>query len=197
MKYPNFFNNIETIKLKDDLSDFLGAFEDGIVEFTYLDIVKCAGHSCPTVAGAYLMAREALKVLFRDSIAKRGEIVVEFKEDIEEGVAGVVANVISNITGATSTDGFKGIGGRFSRCDLMFFNTDITSSVRFSTIDSSKSVDVYYHAARVYPEEKQSELLQKIKMGLASKEEIKEFGILWQKRVENIFLNVDDVIEII
>lgn len=197
MKYPDFFNNIETIKLKDDLSNFLGAFEDGIVEFSYLDVVKSAGHSCPTVAGAYLMTREALKVLYKDSIPKRGEIVVEFKEDVEEGVAGVIANVISNITGATSTKGFKGIGGRFSRCDLMFFNCDIQSNVRFSTIDSKNIVDVYYHSSRIAPEENQGVLMEKITKGLASKEEIKEFGTLWQSRVKNIFLNVDKVIEIL
>ena len=55
MQYPNLFNEIETIKLQDDLSDFLGTFENGMVEFSYLDIVKSAGHSCPTVAGAYIM----------------------------------------------------------------------------------------------------------------------------------------------
>ena len=40
MKYPEFFNTIETIKLQDDLSSFLGSIEDGLVEFSYLDIVK-------------------------------------------------------------------------------------------------------------------------------------------------------------
>ena len=49
MIYPQFFNKIPTIKLQDDLASFLGAFEDGIIEFSYLDIVKSAGHSCPTV----------------------------------------------------------------------------------------------------------------------------------------------------
>ena len=73
MDYPKFFNEIETIKLKDELSDFLGTFKDGIVEFSYLDVVKSAGHSCPTVAGAYLMAREGLKALYEDEIPKRGE----------------------------------------------------------------------------------------------------------------------------
>lgn len=196
MKYPDFFKTIEPITLKDDLSNFLGSFEDGIIEFTYLDVVKAAGHSCPTVAGAFLMTREALKVLSKDQTPKRGEIIVEFKEDMEEGVAGVIANVISNITGATSTNGFKGIGGRFSRCDLMFFNCDISSNVRFSNMDSTRSIDVYYDASSVVPEPKQSELMNKIMHGQASKEEAKEFGILWQKRVENIFNNYEKVINI-
>ncbi len=196
MKYPDFFNNIEPIKLKDELSSFLGTFEDGEVEFTYLEVAKTAGHSCPTVAGAYLMTREALKVLFDGSTPKRGEIVVEFKEDMEEGVAGVIANVISNITGATTTTGFKGLGGRFSRCDLMFFNCEIDSNVRFSTVDSKKSVDVYYDPSLIKPDPKQSELMNKIMHGQGSKDDMREFGILWQKRVEEIFLNSDKVITI-
>jgi len=49
MKYPEFFDKIETVELYDDLSEFLGAFEDGKVVVSYLDCVKLAGHSCPTV----------------------------------------------------------------------------------------------------------------------------------------------------
>jgi len=49
MEYPKFFNNIETIKLKNPLSNHLGTFLDGFVEFSYLEIVKASGHSCPTV----------------------------------------------------------------------------------------------------------------------------------------------------
>jgi len=45
MNYPEFFNTIETIKLKDPLSNLLGTFENGLVEFSYLDVVKNAGHS--------------------------------------------------------------------------------------------------------------------------------------------------------
>ena len=196
MNYPDFFNTVESIKLKDELSNFLGTFEDGLVEFDYLDVVKAAGHSCPTVVGAFLMTREALKVLYKDKTPIRGDIVVEFNEDAEEGVTGVIANVISNITGATTTNGFKGMGGRFSRCDLMFFNCDINSNVRFSTADSTHVVDVYYDASLIKPDPKQNELMNKIMYGQGSKDDMKEFGSLWQKRVENIFLNVDKVITI-
>ena len=79
MIYPQFFNKIPTIKLQDDLASFLGAFEDGVIEFSYLDIVKSAGHSCPTVLGAYLMTLEGLEALYENEIPKRGEIIVEFK----------------------------------------------------------------------------------------------------------------------
>ena len=100
MNYPTFFDTIETIKLQDPLAQTLGAFYDGIYEITYMDVVKSAGHSCPTVTGAYLMTQAALKELFLHDNAIRGTVKVEFKEDLEEGVAGVIANVVSHITGA-------------------------------------------------------------------------------------------------
>ncbi len=61
MQYPIFYDQVENIKLYDPLSDFLGAVDKGDIEITYLDCVKLAGHSCPTVAGAYLMALTGLK----------------------------------------------------------------------------------------------------------------------------------------
>ncbi|RLD52004.1 MAG: hypothetical protein DRI94_04445, partial [Bacteroidetes bacterium] len=63
MKYPEFFKQVKTIKLKDELSEFLGTFDNGIIEYTYPEIVKAAGHSCPTVAGAYMMCAKALEKL--------------------------------------------------------------------------------------------------------------------------------------
>lgn len=51
MAHPSFFDTIEPIALRDELSAFLGATDDGVVAFSYLDVVKAAGHSCPTVAG--------------------------------------------------------------------------------------------------------------------------------------------------
>ena len=121
MNYPDFFNKIPTIKLQDELSSFLGAFENGIIEFSYLDIVKSAGHSCPTVLGAYLMTYKALTSIYENELPKRGNIKVEFNDKQNSGVTGVISNVISNITGATTDTGFKGIGGNFDRRFLMGF----------------------------------------------------------------------------
>ena len=54
MSYPKFYDKIEKIELYDPLSEVLGAFEDGKYSIEYKDVVKSAGHSCPTVAGAYI-----------------------------------------------------------------------------------------------------------------------------------------------
>ena len=196
MKYPDFFDEIDTIVLQDDLSKFLGTFEDGIVEFSYLDIVKSAGHSCPTVAGAYLMALEGLKELYADEIPKRGDIFVSFKENLEDGVAGVIANVFTQITGATTVSGFKGIGGKFVRHSLMKFNDDISSNVKLTRWDTNKSVEVSYNHNAIAGNPLQQQLMQKIMQDMATDDEKKMFAQLWQERVENIFNNIDKVIKI-
>jgi hypothetical protein len=196
MNYPDFFNNTPTITLKDDLSDFLGTFEDGIIEFTYLDIVKSAGHSCPTVAGAYLMTYYGLKALYKDELPQRGNIQVEFKEDIEDGVAGVIGTVISNITGATTNTGFKGIGNKFNRNDLMFYNSQNNSNVRFTRLDTNEAVDVIYDPSTIGANANMQPLMQKTMQGIASEDEKKLFGQLWQQRVEQIFINSQNIVKV-
>ncbi|WP_320036170.1 FmdE family protein [Halarcobacter sp.] len=197
MKYPEFFNTIETIKLQDDLSSFLGSIEDGLVEFSYLDIVKAAGHSCPTVAGAYIMTLSALKELYKNEIPKRGEIFVSFKENSSEGTAGVIANVITQITGATESFGFKGLNGKFKRFDLMKFNDSITTNAKFQRVDTKESVEVVYNPNVISVNPKINILMQKMMQNQASEEEKIEFGKLWQERVQNIFGNIDKVIKIL
>jgi formylmethanofuran dehydrogenase subunit E len=196
MNYPSFYDTIEKITLQDELSSFLGAFENGIIEFSYLDVVKCAGHSCPTVLGAYLMTLEGLKALYKDELPKRGEIKVEFAQNAKEGVAGVIANVISNITGATSTQGFKGIAGNFDRRHLMFFEAAIEGSVKFTRRDTKQSVEVVYNPSAIEPDINMPTLMQKSIAKTATKEEQEEFGRLWQERVERIALNISSVIAI-
>lgn len=196
MTYPDFFNNIQTIKLQDPLAGFLGSFENGIVEFSYLDIVKSAGHSCPTVAGAYIMTMEGLKALYGEEMPQRGDIFVSFKEDSNDGVAGVIANVVTQITGATETFGFKGIGGNFERYGLMKFNDNISSNMKLQRLDNGKIVEISYDPSSIGANPMMQQLMQKIMQGSATNEEKISFGKLWQQRVENIFGNIDQVITI-
>ncbi len=197
MNYPDFFNEIEVIKVEDKLSDVLGAFEMGKYEFSYLDIVKSAGHSCPTVAGAYIITDEALKALYPNELPVRGNIKVEFKESLEDGVTGVISNVISQITGATDKSGFKGLAGKFIRHSLMDFRTNINSSARFKRVDTGKSVDVFYDPSSVNISPNIQPLMKKIMDGAAEETEIKEFGELWQDRVKRIFENRNFVVRVV
>ncbi len=196
MSYPKFYDEVESIKVIDPLSNVLGAFEEGKYEFNYVDVVKSAGHSCPTVAGAYIITLTALKALYQDQRAVRGNIKVEFKEAMQEGVAGVIANVISQITGATDKSGFKGLKGKFVRHSLMFFDVDINSSSRFTRIDNNKSVDVIYDPSSVMPDPALKDLMQKMMQGVASSEELEKFATLWQERVARIFENLDKVVHV-
>jgi len=196
MQYPTFFEEIETIKLQDDLANFLGAFEQGIIEFSFLDIVKSAGHSCPTVLGAYLMTQQGLKALYPNELAKRGEILVEFGQNENEGVAGVIANVMTNITGSTVNLGFKGLAGKFDRRHLMQFDVAIQGNVRFTRKDTGQSVEVYYDASLVGADANMPVLMQACMQGVASEQQQLEFGQLWQARVENIAKSVEQVITV-
>jgi len=91
MEYPKFYNQVEHIVLQDDLSKFLGASVEGIIDISYLDIVKMAGHSCATVAGSYLMALKGLQGLYGTELPRRGEIKVELRESLSDGNTGVIA----------------------------------------------------------------------------------------------------------
>ena len=196
MSYPKFYDTIESIKVQDPLSNVLGAFENGQYEFNYIDVVKSAGHSCPTVAGAYIISLEALKALYPNEIAIRGNIKVAFKEDLDDGVAGVIGNVISQITGATDKSGFKGLQGKFLRHSLMQFNAEINASARFTRVDNSQSVDIFYNPSNIKPNPDVQVIMQKMGEGKASNDEIQEFGVLWQDRVKRIFENIDQVVRV-
>ena len=196
MQYPHFYTQIPPIKLYDPLSEFLGAFDNGQLNISYLDCVKLAGHSCPTVAGAYLMASEGLKALYGDTLPERGSIKIEMKEPIEEGVTGVVCNVISFILGASYVSGFKGIQGNFSRDNLVFFAADIPTEVRLTRLDTEKSVNLSYNPSNIKPNENMMPLMGKNLKGLASEEEKETFKKLWQERVEKILLSTDNLITI-
>jgi len=189
MKYPIFFDNVPSIDLQDPLSNFLGAFEEGKLQITYLDCVKLAGHSCPTVAGAYLMALKGLEALYGDQLPQRGSIQVSMKNPEAEGVTGVICNVIAFIVGANGISGFKGIGGHFSRNNLVHYEVPMEGEVKLERIDTNQSVTLSYNAAVVPGDPAMQPLMGKSLQGLASAGERKEFGRLWQARVEKILLS--------
>lgn len=197
MHYPTFFDTIKPIVLQDALSEFLGTFENGMIEIGYLDVVKLAGHSCPTVAGAYLMLQEGLKALYGEALPKRGEIEVAFKEALEEGTTGVVANIAMQITGATDTSGFKGLNGHFKRTNLMYFEQDIETMIQIKRRDTQKSIKIQYDPSLIPPDPEMKPLMAKVIQGDASNDEKNLFGILWQVRVEKILQNPKSVITII
>jgi len=195
MKYLPFFDEVPTIRLYDDLSQFLGVNDDGVIELSYVDIVKTAGHSCATVAGAYLIALKGLEALFGDELPKRGYIKVEVQKNTTEDNAGVVGCVLSNITGATTDYGFGGIPtGKFNRRDLLFFGADIECDVRFTRVDTGESVCVNYMPKKVV---NPMEILKSAIKPDAAPEDVKSFPVRFQAMVKTVFDNADKVIEIV
>ena len=190
MKYPEFYDRAPIFKLYDPLSDFLGATEDGVVEIGYLDCVKLAGHSCPTVAGAYVVTYQALKSLYGEELPVRSEIEIKMKNPKSEGVTGVIGSVAGFICGASDEGGFAGIGGKFSRKNrLSYANSDMNAEIAFKRLDNGKEVSLNIDISSIPGDPQMMPLMQKSLSGMATDEERKRFQTLWQSRVEKIITN--------
>src|SRR5690606_30927016 len=111
MAFPAFYAEAPRITMRDPLAAFLGAADEGLIEYSYADAVRVAGHSCPTVAGTWLMARGALVALYAGEVPERGALEVIMGAPEDEGTTGVMAQVFTLLTGATAGNGFHGIGG--------------------------------------------------------------------------------------
>ena len=186
MRYPDFFDQAPSITMYDPLAKFLGAAEGGIFEYRYIDAVKAAGHSCPTVASAWLMTLRALEALYPRDLPERGAIRVDFRHESTSGVTGVIANIVTLVTGATHDTGFKGLAGRFDRRNLLFFNAAVGEEIRFTRKDTGAAVDVTAHLEHVAGAPHTGELMAACITGRATEEVQREFGRLWQERVHAI-----------
>lgn len=196
--FPEFFDAAPRIRLRDPLADFLGASADGVLEYTYADVVKLAGHSCPTVASAYLMVRAALYALFPGTLPERGAVRVAMPQPAHEGVSGVMGNVISFVTGAAGEGGFHGIGSRFDRRDLLSYGAgDLAGQVRFTRTDTQAAVVVQARPERVAGDPRIRALIPRCLAGAATPEESHLFGTLWQDRVRRLLVEHADDPEVI
>jgi hypothetical protein len=188
MSFPDFFEQVPAIRMAEPLARFLGA-GDGVIDYRYADAVKLAGHSCPTVAAAYVMTARALSALYGDGLPVRGEIRVALPDGAGEGTTGVVAGIASLITGARGEDGFKGIGGLFGRDGLLAFDQAVAGSIGFERVDTGRRVDAHFNGAVVPSVPEMSPLLRRILEGLASEDDAARFRELWQGRVRRILLD--------
>jgi hypothetical protein len=192
MRTPAFFEQAPRIVLRDALADTLGAAAGGVLAYEYLDAVKLAGHSCPTVAGAYLMTRAALAWLYPGELPRRGELRVELREPQESGTAGVVAAVVGLITGAAGAGGFQGLAGRHARRNLLSFGAAIAGELRFTRLDSGRSVQVSHRTEAVA---RPAGLADLMRAALAPDAEVaarEAFAAAWQGWVRTIVLEHAD-----
>jgi hypothetical protein len=189
MKTPEFFNDVTPIVMQDPLSALLGTCEEGLLVYTYCDIVKLTGHSCPTVAGAYLMIQHGVKALYGDELPVRGNIILRIKGAFGEGSLGVIANVASMITGATDESGFHGLGGEFDRRGLLSYHHDIEGELQLERTDTGAYVIVNYDPSCVPPSPEMGRLMPLVLSHRADASEVKLFGTLWQERVQRLLID--------
>lgn len=189
MQTPAFFDAVPRIVVQDPLAETLGAAADGIIEYSYLDAVKLTGHSCPTVAGAYLMTLTALARLYPDALPRRGELRVELRQRLDEGVAGVIASVASLITGAANEGGFQGLAGRYSRRELLRFGVPMQGELRFTRLDTGQAVELAHHPEAVTRPPALKSLMQAALAPDADAAARKAFADAWQLWVRAILLD--------
>ncbi|MCX6074281.1 MAG: hypothetical protein NTY39_08185 [Campylobacterales bacterium] len=192
MKTPDFFNDVPPLVMYDPLSSLLGAADSGILTYTYTDVVKLAGHSCPTVAGAYLMVQKGLKELYGNETPVRGEIKVLMNGKLGDGVVGVIANVASMITGATDIGGFHGLGGKFDRRQLLFYGVEMEGEMALERIDTGARVILRYDPSCAFPDPRMKEILPLVVTGRGDENSAILFATLWQDRVKRILIDHKD-----
>lgn len=186
-RLPEFFDRAPTLTVQDPLAAFLGAAENGILTYRYADAMRLCGHSCPTVAGAYLMVIKGLKALYGEELPERGGIEAAMQGTRDEGTVGVTASVVQLLTGAAPETGFGGIGmqGRFARRNLLSFGAgEINGTLTLRRKDSGKTVAVSLNAALQPFAPQMRDIMPKAVGGSASAKELERFGQLWQARVK-------------
>ncbi|HFA0606533.1 TPA: hypothetical protein WLC81_000805 [Neisseria gonorrhoeae] len=186
-RLPEFFDRAPTLTVQDPLAAFLGAAENGILTYRYADAVRLCGHSCPTVAGAYLMVIKGLKALYGEELPERGGIEAAMQGTRDEGTVGVTASVVQLLTGAAPETGFGGIGmqGRFARRNLLSFGAgEINGTLTLRRKDSGKTVAVSLNAALQPFAPQMRDIMPKAVGGSSSAKELERFGQLWQARVK-------------
>ena len=189
---PAFFDQAPSIVMVDALAQTLGATPDGLIEYRYVDAVKLAGHSCPTVAGAWLMTRAALARLYPGQTPHRGEVRVAMRGSQDAGVVGVIASVAGLVTGAAGSGGFKGLAGRHVRRDLMTFDVPMRGEMRFTRLDNGQSVEVSHHPEAAPRPAQLAMLMQTALAPQADSIQREAFAQTWQGWVRTILIDHAD-----
>lgn len=193
MSFPDFYDQAPVVRTHDPFAAMLGAASDGMLDYHYVDAVRLAGHSCPTVAGAFLIGRAALAALYPDEPAERGAIAVHMPAPESEGTTGVVAQVLTLLTGAASVNGFHGIQGQFKRRGLLSFSDRREGeAITFKRRDNGASVAVTLDVSLVPGDPAQGARMAAILQNTADDSQRTDFANAWQDRVRRLLLEFAD-----
>jgi hypothetical protein len=193
MKFPAFYELAPVVPTRDAFAATLGAAQDGLLEYSYVDAVRLAGHSCPTVAGAFLIGRAALAALYPEGPAERGTITVHMPAPESDGTTGVMAQVLTLLTGAAADNGFQGIQGRFRRKGLLSFADHREGeAIIFKRLDTGAAVAVELDVSLVPGDPAQGGRLMAILQDRADASQREAFADAWQARVRRLLLEFAD-----
>lgn len=184
------YDDIEPIRIRDPIAEALCVLEPGDpFVITYEDVVKAAGHSCPTAAGSYRLAQRGLQALYPDGLPVRGDVEVVAGGPIDDPSYGVSSRLVSYVIGAAGKDGFGGLGGGFGgrQNQLTFGDIDADGvAYEFRRTDTDEVVRVTYHTHLIPDAGPATTHLPKLIKGTASAEERKAFGEAWHGRVRTV-----------
>lgn len=143
------------------------------------------------------MTVRALRALYGAGIPLRGNIKVALRDELESGVSGVIASVAGLLTGAAGSGGFKGLGGRHSRRNLLQFGVNGVDGMVFTRLDTNVAVDCTLRLEMVPADPRLGNLLGAILDGVADVDALRLFGELWQERVSRILIDHADDPELV
>lgn len=182
--------DVEPIRMRDPAAEALAVLDPGDpLVITYADVVKIAGHSCPTAAGAFRIADAGLDALYPNDLPVRGDVAVTAGGPRDDPSYGVTSRLISYITGAAGVEGFGGLaGGHGGRRNLLSFDEFDGDGLvfEFRRTDTDETVRVTYHVAAIPPSGPGTSHLSKLIDGSATDEEREAFATDWHGRVQAI-----------
>lgn len=189
------YADIEPIRVRDPVAEALTVLDPGEpFVINYADVVKAAGHSCPTASGAYRITQSGLDRLYPDEHPIRGEIEVTAGGPKDDPTYGVMSRIISYVTGAAEEDGFGGLAGGYGgRKGLLHFD-DIEAdgpTFVFTRTDTGTSVQVTYHVSDVPDAGPATQNLPELIEGTATTEEREAFSEAWHGRVGRVLTDDD------
>jgi len=185
------------VRIRDPVAEALAVLAPGEpFVISYADVVKEAGHSCPTASGAFRIAQFGLAELYPnpDEYPVRGDIEVTTSGPKSDSTYGVMSRIVSYVTGAAEKDGFGGLAGGYgNRKDRLHFGDSDTvdPTFTFARTDTDDTVQVTYHVSKVPDAGPAMQYLRKLIDGTATDEERAAFAEAWHGRVQTVLTDDD------
>jgi hypothetical protein len=139
--------------------------------------------------------------LYLDEIPTRGDIAITVYGEPDEGVYGVISQIFTLLTGAASATGFRGLGPKFKRKDLLKFSPEKidpgAQCFKFQRLDNKKTVNVKLYPDKIpFSAEKAKRLqalMPKVIWEAARQDERREFQDLWMEKVREMLVKEKDI----